>query len=50
MYGKRRKIRGTRSRRNKNYDNTEVLEKNAYILGDSNDMKELMNKIIGFFS
>ena len=24
--------------------------KNAYILGDSNDMKELMNKIIGSFS
>ena len=39
MYGKRRKIRGT-----------EAEEINAYILGDSNDMKELMNKIIGFFS
>ena len=34
----------------KNTPNIIVMGKNAYILGDSNDMKELMNKIIGFFS
>lgn len=49
MYGKRRKIRGTEAEEIK----TMIIRstgKNAYILGDSNDMKELMNKIIGFFS
>ena len=49
MYGKRRKIRGTGAEEIK----TMIIRstgKNAYILGDSNDMKELMNKIIGFFS
>lgn len=48
MYGKRRKIRGTEAEEIK----TMIIRstgKNAYILGDSNDMKELMNKIIGFF-
>lgn len=49
MYGKRRKIRRTEAEEIK----TMIIRstgKNAYILGDSNDMKELMNKIIGFFS
>ena len=49
MYGKRRKIRGTEAEEIK----TMIIRstgKNAYILGDSNDMKEIMNKIIGFFS